>query len=52
MNTEEKPLMGIMASRVYTLSRNTSMKCIITDEEEGAPPSIVVVIGQDEPIRS
>ena len=52
MEYEPRLLSGLMASRIYSLSKSMHMKCIITDEEEGTPQSIVIIIGQEEPIRS
>ena len=52
MEHDTKQFGGLMASRVYNLSKNAYLKCIITAEEEDTPQSIVIVIGQEEPIRS
>ena len=52
MEHDIKQFGGLMASRLYNLSKSSHLKCIITDEEEGTPQSIVIAIGREEPIRS
>lgn len=40
------------SSRIYSLPLNSLCKWIVTEGEEDILPSIVLTIGEDEPIRS
>ena len=41
-----------ISSRIYSLPKSASLKCILTDREEKGPQSIVLVVLSEEPIRT
>lgn len=43
---------GYQSSRLFSLPKNVSIKWMITGEEENVPQSIVIVVTDEEPIRS
>lgn len=40
------------SSRIYSLPPNSLYKWIVTEGEEDVIPSLILTIGEDEPIRS